>query len=122
MQRTKLARRTDAVQRRGVFFVGTLQPRKRTIILAKCYVDRGDLVTRYVAFGCRQFHFRQYLARVSAAAPFLAGTSNAQGAVNDGGRPVIAGYFNTGSPGGLDVAIARLQSDLIFKDRFEPPL
>lgn len=54
--------------------------------------------------------------------PFAVGSSSAHSAIIDGGRPVIAGYVDSGSPGGLDVAVLRLQSNLIFKDKVEAPL
>ena len=53
--------------------------------------------------------------------PFSAGASSGQGVIIDSSRPVIAGSVNGGSPGGRDLAILRLQSDLVFTDRFEPP-
>ena len=53
--------------------------------------------------------------------PFVAGASSGQVVIVESGRPVIVGSVNGGSSGGQDLAMLRLQSDLIFKDRLEPP-
>lgn len=53
--------------------------------------------------------------------PFVAGMSDAGALIIAGGKPVVAGTLDGGSPGGLDLAVLQLQSDLVFKNRFEPP-
>ena len=82
--------------------------------------DGSLLVARLNNDGSQDFNFNA--GQSYRIFPFSAGASRGQRVIIDSGRPVIAGSVNGGTPGGQDLAILRLQSDLIFKDRFEPPL
>jgi len=93
-------------------------PRSDGSVVGAGSVDGSMLVARLDSHGGFDDSFDA--GQNYRAYPFAAGVVVTTAMLVDGGRPLVAGMLFGGSPGGVDVALLRLQSDLVFKTRFEP--